>query len=67
MEGARKKKYTFYDFPKNSRLRRPSNKPIDNQNEIHIVDAQFCTHDLIKKNDLNDHPCTLKIMIALRA
>ena len=21
------------------------------------VDTQFCTHDLIKENDLNDHPC----------
>ena len=29
------------------------------------VDTQFCTHDLIKDNDLNDYPCTLKIMIAL--
>ena len=32
-----------------------------------IVDTQFCTHDLIKENDLNDHPCTSKIMIALHA
>ena len=23
-----------------------------------IVDTQFFTHDLIKENDLNDHPCT---------
>ena len=29
------------------------------------VDTQFCTNDLIKENDLNDHPCTPKIMIAL--
>ena len=29
--------------------------------------TQFCTHDLIKENDLNDHPCTLKIIIALHA
>ena len=29
------------------------------------VDAQFCIHNLIKKNDLNDHQRTLKIMIAL--
>jgi len=29
------------------------------------VDTQFCTHNLIKENDLNDHPCTPKIMIAL--
>ena len=28
------------------------------------VDTQFCTYDLIKENDLNDHPCTSKIMIA---
>ena len=34
-------------------------------NEGHSVDAQFCTHDLINENDLNDHPRTLKIMIAL--
>ena len=31
------------------------------------VDTQFCTHDLIKENDLNDHPCSSKIMIALHA
>ena len=31
------------------------------------VDTQFYTHDLIKENDLNDHPCTPKIMIALHA
>ena len=24
----------------------------------HIVDTRFCTHDLIKKDDWNDHPCT---------
>ena len=36
-------------------------------NEGHSVDTQFCTHDLIKENDLNDHPCTLKIIIALHA
>ena len=30
---------------------------------VAIVDTQFCTHDLIKENDLNDHPCTTKIMI----
>ena len=36
-------------------------------NEGHFVDTQFCTHDLIKENDLNDHPCTPKIMIALNA
>ena len=36
-------------------------------NEGHSVDAQFCTHDLINENNLNDHPCTLKIMIALHA
>ena len=29
------------------------------------VDTRFCTHDLIKENDLNDHSCTPKIMIAL--
>ena len=33
----------------------------------HHVDTQFCTDDLIKENDLNDHPCTQKIMIALHA
>ena len=32
-----------------------------------LVETQFCTHDLIKENDLNDHPRTLKIMIALHA
>ena len=31
------------------------------------VDTRFCTHDLIKKNDWNDHPCTSKIMITLHA
>ena len=36
-------------------------------NEGHFVDTQFCTHDLIKENNLNDHPCTPKIMIALNA
>ena len=29
-------------------------------NKGHSVDTQFCTHDLIKENDMNDHPCTLK-------
>ena len=29
-------------------------------NEGHSVDTRFCTHDLIKKNDWNDHPCTQK-------
>ena len=36
-------------------------------NEGHSVDTRFCTHDLIKENDLNDHSCTQKIMIALHA
>ena len=36
-------------------------------NEEHSVHTRFCTHDLIMVNDLNDHPCTLKIMIALLA
>ena len=36
-------------------------------NEGHSVDTRFCTHDLIKGNDLNDHSCTQKIMIALHA
>ena len=36
-------------------------------NEGHFVGAQFCTHDLIKKNDLNDHPRTPKIILALHA
>ena len=27
---------------------------------LKFVDTQFCTHDLIKENDLNDHLCTLK-------
>ena len=31
------------------------------------VDTRFCTHDLIKENDWNDPPCTLKIMIELHA
>ena len=32
-----------------------------------IVDTRFCTHDLIKEDDWNDHPCTPKIMLALHA
>ena len=36
-------------------------------NEEHSVDTQFFTHDLIKEDDWNDHPCTPKIMIALHA
>ena len=36
-------------------------------NEGHSVDTRFCTHDLIKEDDWNDHPCTPKIMIALHA
>ena len=40
---------------------------ISKSNFTHIVDTQFCTHDLIKENDLNDHPCTPKIIIALHA
>ena len=36
-------------------------------NEGHSVGTQFRTHDLMKENDLNDHPCTSKIMIALHA
>ena len=36
-------------------------------NEGHSVDTRFCTYDLIKKNDLNNHPCTPKIMTALHA
>ena len=35
--------------------------------EVFAIDTQFYTHDLIKENDLNDHPCTQKIMIALHA
>ena len=31
------------------------------------VDTRVCTCDLIKENDLNDHSCTQKIMIALHA
>ena len=31
--------------------------PLDESN---LVDTQFCTHDLIKENDSNDHPCTQK-------
>ena len=31
------------------------------------LETQFCTHDLIKENDLNDHPCIQKIKIALHA
>ena len=33
--------------------------------DTYTVDSQFCTHHLIKENDLNDHLCTSKIMIAL--
>ena len=32
-----------------------------------VVDIWFCTHDLIKENDWNDHSYTPKIMIALHA
>ena len=32
-----------------------------------VVDIRFCTHDLIKDNDWNDHSYTPKIMIALYA
>ena len=35
--------------------------------QSNFVDTQFCTNDLIRKNDLNDHSCTSKIMIALLA
>ena len=38
-------------------------QPVSSRNGT--VDTQFCTHNLIKENDLNDHPCTPKIMIAL--
>ena len=31
------------------------------------IDTRFCTHDLIKEDDWNDHPCAPKIMIALHA
>ena len=31
------------------------------------VDTRFFTHDLIKEDGRNDHPCTPKIMIALHA
>ena len=31
--------------------------PLDESNPI---DTQFCTQDLIKENDSNDHPCTQK-------
>ena len=36
-------------------------------NEGHSIDTQFCTHDYIKENDLNDHPYTPKLVIALHA
>ena len=36
-------------------------------NEGHSINTQFCTHDLIKENDLNEHPCTLEIINALHA
>ena len=36
-------------------------------NKGYSIDTQFCTHDLIKENDLNDHPCTLRIILALHA
>ena len=29
-------------------------------NEGYYVNTQFCTHDLIKKDDWSDHPCTQK-------
>ena len=32
-----------------------------------IVDTQFCTHNLIKVDNWNDHPCIPKIMITLHA
>ena len=28
-----------------------------------IVNTRFCTYDLIKKYDWNDHPCTPKILL----
>ena len=36
-------------------------------NEGHSIDTQFCTHDLIKEDDWNDHLYTQKIVIALHA
>ena len=36
-------------------------------NEGHSADTQFCTHDLIKENDWNDHSYTPKIMSASHA
>ena len=36
-------------------------------NEGHSIDTQFCTHNLIKEYNWNDHPRTPKIMIALHA
>ena len=36
-------------------------------NEGHFIDTQFRPHDLIKEEDCNCHPHTLKIMITLHA
>ena len=45
----------------------PLRKTYHTEPKKEIVDTRFCTHDLIKKDDWNDHPCTPKIMIALHA
>ena len=40
---------------------------VEEEVEVAIVDTRFCTHDLIKEDGWNDHPCTPKIMISLHA
>ena len=35
-------------------------KPRSREANIDIEDTRFCTYDLIKEDDWNDHPCTQK-------
>ena len=32
-------------------------------NEGHSIDTRFCTHDLIKEDNWNDHSCTQKSLL----
>ena len=40
---------------------------VEEEVEVAIVDTRFCTHNLIKEDYWNDHPCNPKIMFALYA
>ena len=42
-------------------------KDVEEEVEEAIVDTRFCTPDLTKKDDCNDHPYTPKIIIVLHA